>query len=99
MKRHSVAVTIAIVAVMASLPARADILGFTGPFNPATWTTTFLGTLDLSATGGPGMTTQPATTLTVVAGATGIAPPALACMTGLNTCEIDITHSRSLLIT
>ena len=98
MKRHSVAVTIAIVAVMASLPARADIIGFTGPFDPGTWTTTFLGTLNLSAGGGPGMTTQTATTLTIVGGDTGIAPPALGCTSGLNTCEIDITHSGGLLI-
>jgi len=98
MKRHLVAVTIAIVAVMASLPARADIIGFTGPFDPGTWTTTFLGTLNLSAGGGPGMTTQTATTLTIVGGDTGIAPPALGCTSGLNTCEIDITHSGGLLI-
>ncbi len=98
MKRHSVAVAIAILAVMASLPARADIIGFTGPFNPATWTTTFLGTLNLSAGGGPGSTTQTTTTLTIVGGNTGIPPPTLGCTSGINTCEIDITHAGGLLI-
>ena len=100
MKRHSVAVTIAIVAVMASLPARADIIGFTGPFNPATWTTTFLGTLNLSAGGGPGMTSipqPPSTTLTIVGGNTG-ADPGLGCTSGINTCEIDFIHTGGLLI-
>jgi PEP-CTERM motif len=98
MKRHLLAVAIAILAVMTSLPVRADIIGFTGPFNPGTWTTTFLGTLNLSAGGGPGSTTQTATMLTIVGGNTGIAPPALGCTSGLNTCEIDITHTGGLLI-
>ena len=98
MKRHPVAVAIAILAVMASLPAHADIIGFTGPFNPGTWTTTFLGTLNLSAGGGPGSTSFPtSTSLTIVGGNTNVAPPA-GCTSGLNTCEIDITHTGGLLI-
>ena len=92
MKKHLIAVVIAVFGLLFSISARADTIGFTGPFNPGTWTTTFLGTLNLSLGGGPGSTTQTATTLTIVGGNTGIASPSLGCTSGINTCEIDITH-------
>jgi hypothetical protein len=97
MNKRALAVAIAILGLLASLPARADIIGFNGPFNPGTWTTTFLGTLNLGAGGGPGSTTQSNSILTIVGGNTGIAPPNLGCISGINTCEIDITHAAGLL--
>jgi hypothetical protein len=96
MKKHFIAVVIAVFGLLFSTSARADIIGFTGPFNPGTWTTSFLGTLNLGAGGGPGSTTQTATTLTIVGGNTG-ANPGLGCSSGINTCEIDITHTAGLL--
>ena len=97
MNKHTVAVAIAVLCLLVSAPAKADIIGFTGPFNPATWTTTFLGTLNLSAGGGPGSTSQSSTTLTIVGGNTGIAFPNLGCISGNGTCEIDFTHTGGLL--
>jgi len=97
MKKHFIAVVIAVFGLLLSVSARADIIGFTGPFNPGTWTTNFLGTLNLSAGGGPGSTSQTATTLTIVGGNTGIASPSLGCTSGINTCEIDFTHTAGLL--
>jgi PEP-CTERM motif-containing protein len=89
---RTVAVLLAALALGASLPARADIIGFTGPFNPGTWTTTFVGTLNLSAGGGPGSTTMTPSTLTMVGGDTGM-DVGLGCMSGNGTCEIRITHA------
>src|ERR1043166_2736768 len=99
MKKQFVAVAIAIFGLLFSISARADIIGFNGPFNPGTWTTTFLGTLNLSAGGGPGSTSipqPPSTTLTIVGGNTGAAP-GLGCLSGINSCEIDFTHTGGLL--
>src|SRR5437773_9439938 len=97
MKKQIVAVVIAVFGLLFSVSARADIIGFTGPFNPGTWTTTFLGTLNLTAGGGPGSTSQSSTTLTIVGGNTNIAFPALGCISGNGTCEIDFTHTGGLL--
>jgi hypothetical protein len=89
-----VAVLLAAWALGASLPAQADIIGFTGPFNPGTWTTTFVGTLNLSAGGGPGSTALSPSTLTIIGGNTGINPDVgVGCTSGIGTCEIRITHA------
>jgi hypothetical protein len=87
-----VAVLLAVLGLSASLPAQADIIGFTGPFNPSTWTTTFVGTLNLTAGGGPGLTTMTPSTLTMVGGDTGM-DVGLGCASGNGTCEIRITHA------
>jgi hypothetical protein len=97
MNKRGVAVAIAVVGLLFWESVRADTIAFTGPFNPGTWTTTFLGTLNLSAGGGPGSTAQTNTTLLIVGGNTGVAPPNLGCISGINTCEVDITHAAGLL--
>jgi hypothetical protein len=76
-----------------ALPAAAS---FIGPYDPGTWTTTFLGTLNLSAGGGPGSTSFSSNpslnnTLTIVGGNTNLGDSG--CSSGINTCEIDITHA------
>jgi hypothetical protein len=69
-------------------------MGFTGPFDPGTWTTTFVGTLNLVSGGGPGSTTMTSSTLTIMGGDTG-AGIGTGCASGLGTCEIQITHAGS----
>ncbi|HEY7165724.1 MAG TPA: PEP-CTERM sorting domain-containing protein [Candidatus Binatia bacterium] len=97
MMKRTVAVAIAALALMFSAGAQADTIGFVGLFNPGTWTTNFLGTLNLTQGGGPGSTTINPTTLNILGGNTGIAPPGVGCTSGNGTCEIDFVHSGGFL--
>jgi hypothetical protein len=94
--KFATTVVVAILSLAASLPAAAN---FIGSFNPGTWTTSFLGTLNLSVGGGPGSTSFSSNpnlndTLTVVGGNTNV-DPGNGCLSGIGTCEIDITHAGS----
>jgi len=97
MIKRTVAVTIAVCSLLFSPHAKADSIRFTGLFSPATWTTNFLGTLNLSLGGGPGSTSINSTTLNIVGGNTGVASPTPGCTSGINTCEIDFVHSGGFL--
>ena len=82
-----------------SVPAGADIIGFTGPLASGTWTSTFTGTL-LAPGGSLGATVQ-APTLIAVTGGNGNSPPpggdtpdcSGSTYAFLGPCEADIFHS------
>jgi hypothetical protein len=97
MKKLIVAVTITVSSFLFAHAAKADTIGFTGLFAPGTWTTNFLGTLNLALGGGPGSTSITTTTANIIGGNTGVAPPALGCTSGINTCEVDFVHSGGFL--
>src|SRR5438105_2023759 len=95
----AIAVAAAMLGLALSVPAGADVIGFTGPFAPGTWTVTFTGTL-LPPGGSLGTVTQTPTTFTILGG-NGAAPPpgddTPDCSGGtyaiLGPCQASITHS------
>jgi hypothetical protein len=68
----AIAIGIAMLALLTSLPAGASIIGFTDRFAPGLWTVTFTGTL-LTPGGSLGSVTETPTTFTLVGG-NGLSP-------------------------
>jgi PEP-CTERM motif len=89
----------ALLGLVLSVPAGADVIGFTGPFAPGTWTVNFTGTL-LPPGGNLGSVTQTPTTFTIVGG-NGTSPPpggdtpdcSGSTYGFIGPCEANITHS------
>jgi hypothetical protein len=85
----------ALTAATIALPAQAAVVGFTGAFAPATWTTTTTGNLPA---GDGGSVTFTPSTLTIVGGDNPAIDPSLVACTGASTgvlgaCQISTTHS------
>jgi|KBSMisStaDraftv2_1062788.scaffolds.fasta_scaffold189680_1 PEP-CTERM motif len=89
--KKTLAIATAMLGLVISGPVGADVIGFTGPFAPASFTTLFTGTI---VGGNSGSTLVTATTLTINGGnGTG------GCVGGvygfLGPCEVDATHSTA----
>ena len=99
--RKAIAIATALLGLAVSLPAGADVIGFTDGFAPGTWTVNFTGTL-LTPGGSLGIVTQTPTTFTIVGG-NGTSPdPANfvpdcsgATYSVLGPCEVDVFHAAA----
>jgi hypothetical protein len=97
----AIVVAAAMLGLVISIPAGADVIGFTDGFAPGTWTVNFTGTL-LTPGGNLGIVTQTPTTFTIVGG-NGTSPnPANdvpdcsgATYSVLGPCEADIFHTSA----
>jgi MYXO-CTERM domain-containing protein len=92
--RKRLAVTGAALAMFASLPAAADVIGFTGPFAPASWSTIVQGDVIPPGVGiTDGSVVATPSTVTITGGNdpsdTG------GCISGFLSCQISFTHSTS----
>lgn len=94
MKTRAIAVAVTLLGLSASLPATADIIGFTGAFAPATWATTVIGDVSPVGAGGDGSVTPLPTLVTITGGddITGGGIAELGCLIGVLQCEIRFTH-------
>ena len=85
----TIVIATAMLGLVASGPVAADVIGFTGPFAPGSFTIGFTGTI-LGGTSGSTIATQTALTINGGNGTGG-------CVGGvygfLGPCEVDATHS------
>jgi len=85
----TIVIATAMLGLVASGPVAADVIGFTGPFAPGSFTIGFTGTI-LGGTSGSTIATQTALTINGGSGSGG-------CVGGvygfLGPCEIDATHA------
>jgi PEP-CTERM motif len=90
--KHASAVTAALLGLAVSMPAAGSVIGFTGPWAPGTWTTSFVG--DVVPVGpqddGTVNTAGAPTSITITDGddITG----AFGCLQGFLQCEIRFRH-------
>jgi PEP-CTERM motif-containing protein len=97
MKNRLVAVG-GVLAMMASLPAAAAIVGFVSPFAPASFTTSFLGDVSPAGPTNNGSTVLTPTSITITGGDDPTGNPDLnqiRCIQGNLQCEIRVTHPTS----
>jgi hypothetical protein len=93
MGKRALAVVFSLLGLSVSLPAGADIIGFTGVFNPASWTTSIIG--DVAPAGlpaGDGSVIATPTLVTITGGDDALD---IGCLLGANQCEIRFTHPTS----
>jgi len=87
----TIVIATAMLGLVASGPVAADVIGFTGPFAPGSFTIGFTGTI-LGGTSGSTIATQTALTINGGNGTGG-------CVGGvygfLGPCEVDATHSTA----
>src|SRR6476659_2475616 len=67
MKHSARALATTLIALAVAAPAAAEIIGFTGPYAPGTWTTTFTGTLS-GGSANAGSVTMTQTSLSITGG-------------------------------
>jgi PEP-CTERM motif-containing protein len=99
--KKAIAVATAMLGLVMSMPAGANVIGFTDGFAPGSWTVNFTGTL-LTPGGSLGSVTQTPTTFTIVGGnGTSPNPPNdLTDCSGatygfLGPCEADVFHTSA----
>jgi hypothetical protein len=82
----------AALAVTVSSPgAAATVSGFSGPFDPATWTTTIIGNVaPPGADANEGSVSAGSSAVTLTGGDD---PAAIGCLSGFQGCEVRFTHS------
>jgi hypothetical protein len=97
MKNRLVAIG-GVLAMTASLPAAADIVGFVSPFTPASFATSFLGDVNPAGPTNDGSVVSSPTSITITGGNDPTGNPDLnqiRCSPGFGACEIRLTHSTS----
>jgi PEP-CTERM motif len=92
MKKRAIAVALTLLGLFASLPAGADIIGFTGSFAPATWNTTVMGDVSPLGPTGDGSVASIPPVITITDGDDPLALGVTACTSGFFQCEIQFTH-------